>query len=106
MSDTRKFENMQAAKPGTGGLQVDSLLMERYRIVGVVGGGGMGTVFQARDTHFPEAKRLVAIKEMLTPQGDMGARGSMLKSFQREANILAALSHPSIPKIFDFFVTD
>lgn len=106
MAETRKFETSQMSKPSTGGLQVDSLLMDRYRIVGVVGGGGMGTVFQARDTHFPEAKRLVAIKEMITPQGDAGQRTAMLKTFQREANILAALSHPSIPKIFDFFVTD
>lgn len=107
MAETKRFDNSPTSKPSTDGLQVDSLLMNRYRIVGVVGGGGMGTVFQARDTHFPEAKRLVAIKEMITPQsGDNGQRTAMLKTFQREANILAALSHPAIPKIFDFFVTD
>lgn len=107
MSDTKKFDGgIVSSKPNTDGLQVDSLLMDRYRIVGVVGGGGMGTVFQARDTHFPEAKRLVAIKEMLTPAGDSGQRTAMLKTFQREANLLAALNHPAIPKIFDFFVTD
>lgn len=107
MSDTKKFDGgVVSNKPNTDGLQVDSLLMDRYQIIGVVGGGGMGTVFQARDKHFPEAKRLVAIKEMLTPAGDESQRNAMLKTFQREANLLAALNHPAIPKIFDFFVTD
>lgn len=107
MADTKQFNSKPTSDVASAsGLQVDSLLMERYRIVGVVGGGGMGTVFQARDTHFPEAKRLVAIKEMITPHGDANQRTAMLKTFQREANILAALSHPAIPKIFDFFVTD
>lgn len=106
MADTRKFD----PRPTEGtdaGLQVDMLLMNRYRIIGVLGGGGMGTVFQARDTHFPEAKRLVAIKEMITSAtGDPAQRSAMVKTFQREANILAALSHPAIPKIYEFFDTD
>jgi len=106
MADTRKFDP-RPAEGTDAGLQVDMLLMDRYRIIGVLGGGGMGTVFQARDTHFPEAKRLVAIKEMITPlTGDPTQRNSMFKSFQREANILAALSHSAIPKIYEFFTTD
>lgn len=106
MADTKKFDP-RPVDGSDAGLQVDMLLMERYRIIGVLGGGGMGTVFQARDTHFPEAKRLVAIKEMITPAtGDPNQRSSMFKTFQREANILAALSHPAIPKIYEFFTTD
>lgn len=106
MADTRKFDP-RPVEGSDAGLQVDMLLMDRYRIIGVLGGGGMGTVFQARDSHFPEAKRLVAIKEMITPAtGDPNQRTSMFKTFQREANILAALSHPAIPKIYEFFTTD
>ncbi|GIK27504.1 MAG: serine/threonine-protein kinase [Chloroflexi bacterium] len=107
MSDTRKFDVRPADALSGDGLQVDSLLMERYRIAGVIGGGGFGTVFQARDTHFPDAKRLVAIKEMITQQGgDAIQLTSMMKTFQKEANLLATLSHPAIPKIFDFFATE
>ncbi|MBK8025982.1 MAG: PQQ-binding-like beta-propeller repeat protein [Chloroflexi bacterium] len=60
-------------------------------------------VYQARDLNFTDVKKLVAIKEMQTNTADPGLRSSMLKTFRREANILAALSHPAIPKIFDFF---
>lgn len=105
MPETTQFggggrEDIQAS----GTLKANTVLMSRYRILGVLGGGGMGTVYQARDTHFPEAKRLVAIKEMQTPDSQL--RASMLKSFRREANILATLSHPAIPKIYDFFDTE
>ncbi len=34
---------------------------------------------------------------------DAALRASMLKTFRREANILAALSHPAIVKIYDYF---
>ncbi len=106
MSDTRKFDPPQKETPDAG-MQVDMMLINRYRIMGVLGGGGMGTVYQARDTHFPEAKRLVAIKEMITPlTNDPAQQQAMLKTFQREANILAALSHPAIPKIYDFFIIE
>ncbi|MCU0476452.1 MAG: serine/threonine-protein kinase [Anaerolineae bacterium] len=106
MSDTRKFDPNQKEVPDVG-LQVDMLLMNRYKIIGVLGGGGMGTVFQARDTHFPEAKRLVAIKEMITPlTNDPAQQQSMLRTFQREANILASLSHAAVPKIYDYFSTE
>lgn len=105
MPETTQFggggrEDIQSS----GTLKANTVLMSRYRILGVLGGGGMGTVYQARDTHFPDAKRLVAIKEMQTPDSQL--RASMIKSFRREANILATLSHPAIPKIFDFFDTE
>jgi outer membrane protein assembly factor BamB/tRNA A-37 threonylcarbamoyl transferase component Bud32 len=84
-------------------LQQNSVLHNRYRILGVIGGGGMGTVYQARDLNFTEVRKLVAVKEMHTIAPDPTMRASMVRTFQREANILASLSHPAIPKIFDFF---
>ena len=71
--------------------------------MGVIGGGGMGTVYQARDLNFIDVRKLVAVKEMQTQVSDAALRASMLKTFRREANILATLSHPAIPQIYDFF---
>jgi serine/threonine protein kinase len=88
---------------GENSLKANTVLFTRYKILGVLGGGGMGTVYQARDLNFPEVRKLVAIKEMQTLTNDPSLRSSTLKTFQREANILATLSHPAIPKIFDFF---
>ncbi|MEP7284434.1 MAG: serine/threonine-protein kinase [Chloroflexota bacterium] len=86
-----------------GTLQVGSVLQGRYKITGVLGVGGMGSVYQARDMNFPNVTRYVAVKEMLNLAADPGLRDMTLKNFEREANILAELSHPSIPKIFDYF---
>lgn len=86
-----------------GSLQPNTILLARYRITATIGGGGFGTVYQARDLNFPEAKRLVAVKEMLVTAADPNLRASTMKTFQREANLLATLSHPAIPKIYDFF---
>lgn len=86
-----------------GSLKANTILINRFKILGMLGGGGQGAVYQARDLNFPDAKRLVAIKEMHYPTGDPGVRSATMSTFQREANILATLSHPAIPKIFDFF---
>jgi outer membrane protein assembly factor BamB len=88
---------------GDGTLKANTILINRYRIMGMLGGGGQGAVYQARDLNFPEAKRLVAIKEMHYPSTDPNQRAATFRTFQREANILATLAHPAIPKIFDFF---
>lgn len=40
---------------------------------------------------------------MLAQVTDSALRAGMLKTFRREANILASLSHPAIPQIYDFF---
>jgi outer membrane protein assembly factor BamB/tRNA A-37 threonylcarbamoyl transferase component Bud32 len=90
--------------PSTEGtLQVGSTLQNRYKITGILGVGGMGSVYQARDMHFPTVQRYVAVKEMLNLAADPNLRELTLRNFEREANILAELSHPAIPKIYDYF---
>lgn len=63
----------------------------------------MGSVYRARDMHFPNSAKLVAVKEMINQAPDPFIRQTIVQNFEREANILVALSHPSIPKIFDYF---
>ena len=99
MPETTKFTGMGGEGQHDGALQANTVLMRRYKILGVLGGGGMGTVYQARDLNFPDVRKLVAIKEMLNPSTDPALHSSTLKTFQREANILATLNHPAIPKI-------
>ncbi len=95
--------NTGANNSGEGTLAPNTILLRRYRIMGVIGGGGMGTVYQARDLNFPDVKRMAAVKEMLTLSSDRALREQTLATFQREANILATLAHPAIPNIYDFF---
>lgn len=84
-------------------LQPNTILLTRYKIEKNIGGGGQGAVYVARDLNFPDARRLVAVKEMLVTASDPNLRADAMKTFQREANILATLAHPAIPKIYDFF---
>ncbi len=77
------------------------ILQNRYQILGLLGQGGMGSVYRAFDHAM---NRTVAVKERIpdpnaTPQGLQQARAQ----FQREAQILGALSHPNLPQCYDFF---
>src|SRR5437899_2761089 len=66
-----------------------------FDVLSIVGRGGMGEVYRARDT---KLKREVAIKilpEEFSRDPDRVAR------FQREAEVLASLNHPNIAAIYD-----
>lgn len=65
--------------------------------------GGMGAVYRARDLHFPNVVKVVAVKEMVNQARDPLVRETIVKNFEREANLLATLSHPAIPRIHDYF---
>ncbi len=66
----------------------------------------MGAVYCARDLHFPNVVKRVAVKEMINMVRDPAIRETIVKNFEREANILATLDHPSIPRIYDYFTAD
>ena len=75
---------------------VPRIIDNKYRIEQLLGRGGMGAVYRARDVRLD---RLVALKvvraELL---GDSDAR----QRFRREAQIVAGLQHPAIVSIFDY----
>jgi eukaryotic-like serine/threonine-protein kinase len=89
--------------PGTAPLPRNTVLQGRYDIEQVLGIGGMSTVYKARDLRFTTVVRYCAIKEMPDTSPDPRTGQLRLANFEREANMLAALSHPGIPKIYDFF---
>jgi outer membrane protein assembly factor BamB/tRNA A-37 threonylcarbamoyl transferase component Bud32 len=66
----------------------------------------MGSVYRARDLHFPNVVKLVAVKEMINMAPDPLVRQTIVQNFEREANLLATLNHPSIPRIYDYFSQD
>lgn len=80
-----------------------SILQQRYEIIRLRAQGGMSTVYEARDLRFSHTFRRCAIKEIVNAGPDMNTRRLNMQSFEREANILASLSHPAIPHIFDYF---
>ena len=63
----------------------------------------MGSVYRARDMHFPNVTKLVAVKEMINTAPDPLVRETIVQNFEREANLLATLHHSAIPRIYDYF---
>jgi serine/threonine protein kinase/WD40 repeat protein len=77
-----------AAQPGDIGR------LGPYRVLEVLGAGGMGVVFRAQD---PQLERCVALKALLPA---IAGRPSARERFLREARAAAALKHPHIVTIF------
>jgi serine/threonine protein kinase len=77
------------------------MLHGRYRIIQQVGKGGMGAVYKATDSQLGD--RLVAVKEMSQSGLSVSEIADAAKHFKAEAVMLARLSHPSLPKVFDHF---
>ncbi|MCL4262877.1 MAG: PQQ-binding-like beta-propeller repeat protein [Anaerolineae bacterium] len=87
-------------------LQPGDMLQDRYRIVGTLGSGGFSSVYKARDMRFPNVTKLCAIKEMVISAPDPQMRELTIKSFEREASMLAMLDHPAIPDVSDYFTEE
>lgn len=95
-------ESKNSKKAPSPQLEPGTLLLDRYMIAKRVGGGGMGSVYQARDKRL--ADRLCAVKEMIELFADQSQRAKAVDDFKREAEVLAQLEHPSIPTVFDYFI--
>lgn len=76
-------------------LERGTLLHKRYRIVEILGQGGMGSVYRAVDENLSVD---VALKENLFTTDEYA------RQFRLEAVILANLRHPNLPRVSDHFV--
>ena len=65
-----------------------------YEVLGPLGAGGMGEVWRARDTRLQRDVALKLLPDALAADPDRLAR------FEREARLLASLSHPHIAAVY------
>lgn len=89
----------------TAPFPVGTVLRSRYKILELIGQGGMGAVYKAEDLRL--AGRLCAVKEILPNLGSLPDElEQMQQQFYREASVLARLDHPNLPKVSDYFTED
>ncbi|MGW1915281.1 tetratricopeptide repeat protein [Streptomyces sp. NPDC002076] len=81
------------------------LVQGRYRLLDLIGRGGMGEVWRARDESLG---RLVAVKclKPLGPYHDPSLVGVLRERFRREARVAAGLSHRGVTVVHDFGESD
>src|SRR6185436_17872287 len=78
-------------------LSPNTILQNRYRIIHELGHGGMGAIYQAMDENL---SCVVAVKETFATSEEHR------RAFKREAELLANLNHPTLPKVMDHFTHD
>lgn len=84
----------------SGDLEVGTVLAGRYEILQLLGRGGMGAVYKARDT---ELSRVVALK-LIRPE--LAKNPDMLQRFKQELILARQVTHKNVIRIFDLGQSD
>ncbi len=84
-----------------GVLRPGVVLGETYRVLRLVGKGGMGQVYEAENVRLDAIR--VAIKVLV--RGEDGAHGNAFARFKLEVEVTSRLQHANIVKVFDYNLT-
>jgi serine/threonine-protein kinase len=84
------------APAGDSGLPEGALLLERFKLVRLVGRGGMGEVYEARDLRLHATVALKTVRSSATSGG-----AALLERLRREVQLARAVTHPNVCRVFD-----
>ncbi|HMR75303.1 MAG TPA: serine/threonine-protein kinase, partial [Polyangiaceae bacterium] len=81
--------------PVAGGAEATMVLAGRYELLALVGAGGMGSVYRARDRELDE---IVALKML---NAELIGSEAMLERFRREVKLARRIAHPNVARVHD-----
>ncbi len=87
-------------------LAPNDILRDRYRIISLLGQGGMGAVYEAMDSVFDTTIALKEIVIDLSNVNNTKAEEMVHAAFEREAKLLAKINHETFPHVKDYFSFD
>jgi serine/threonine-protein kinase len=91
--------------PATGTLPQQTVLQDRYVVMQKLGQGGMGAVYRAGDRRLSTVTWAVKEMSQSALSGPL-ERQQARDAFRNEAEMLAALNHPNLPRVTDHFEQD
>jgi serine/threonine-protein kinase len=91
--------------PATGTLPQQTVLQDRYVVMQKLGQGGMGAVYRAGDRRLSTVTWAVKEMSQSALSGPL-ERQQARDAFRHEAEMLAALNHPNLPRVTDHFEQD
>ncbi len=99
---TRLNQPLAMTSPATGTLPQQTVLQDRYVVMQKLGQGGMGAVYRAGDRRLSTVTWAVKEMSQSAISGPL-ERQQARDAFRREAEMLAALNHPNLPRVTDHF---
>jgi eukaryotic-like serine/threonine-protein kinase len=83
-------------------MALEGLQFDHYRLIQLIGSGGMGEVYLAEDTHIPRQVAVKVVRSEPSPYPNTEAVQESERLFKREAKAIALLDHPNILPLYDY----
>ena len=83
-------------------MSLEGQQIDRYRIMRLLGSGGMGEVYLAEDARIAQQVAIKVIRTEVTPYPDANSAKEAARLFEREAKAIARLDHPNILPLYAY----